>query len=120
MKWDSIFILLTLYKSFIELNIDLLDDPILPIVQFPFYNATADDLPTKTEKSKVLHSFKAYFKVLTTHKEPVTNIIDGIVQLYVLSHIPYNVQGVTEMVFSRLPKPSRDDYVTDVYLKKLI
>ena len=40
--------------------------PILPIVQFPLLNATANDMPAKTEKSKVLHSFKARFNVLTT------------------------------------------------------
>ena len=41
-------------------------------------------------------------------------MIDGIVQFYVLSHIPDKIQGVTEMVLDRLPKSSRDDYVTDI------
>ena len=34
-------------ESSIEHNIYLL----APIVQFPFFNATADDMPSKTEKS---------------------------------------------------------------------
>ena len=62
-------------------------------------------MPTKTEKSKVLH----YFNVLTTRKQPVANIIDGNVQLYVrtYSNIPDNFQGVTEIVFDYLSKPPR-------------
>ena len=60
MKWDSLINLITLY----ELYIVYIDQ--LHIVQFFFSNATADDMPTKTVKSKVLHSFKDCFKVLTT------------------------------------------------------
>ena len=58
-------------------------------------------------RSQVLHSFKAYFKVRATKNEPVANKIDGNIQFYVLSHIPDNFQGETEMVFDRLPKSSR-------------
>ena len=32
----------------------------------------------------------------------------------VLSHIPDNYQAVTEMVFDRLPKPSKVDIVIDI------
>ena len=40
------------------------------------------------------------------------NIIDGNVQLHVLSHIPDNFQGVTEIVSDGLPEPSRVNIVT--------
>ena len=60
-------------------------------------------MPAKAEKLKGLHSFKAWFKVLTTKNEPAANIIDGNVQLYVLSHIPDIFKGVAEMVLNRLP-----------------
>ena len=73
--------------------------PILPIVQFPiFLNATADDMPANTEKAKVFHHLEVCFQVLATTTEPVANVIDGNVQLYVHSHIPDNFQGVAEMV----------------------
>ena len=75
-------------------------------------NATANDMAAKTEKSKVLHHFKAYFNVLTSKKQPAANITDGNVQLRVLSHIPDNFQGVTEIVSDGLPKPSRVNIVT--------
>ena len=43
-------------------------------------------------------------------KQPATNIIDG--NFHVLSHIPENLQGVTEIVSDSLPKPSRVNIVT--------
>ena len=45
-------------------------------------------------------------------KQPAANIIDGNVKLYVLSHIPDNFQGATEIVSDGLPKPSRVNIVT--------
>ena len=44
-------------------------------------------------------------------KQPTANIIDGNVQLYILSLIPDNFQGVTEIVSDGLPKPSRVNIV---------
>ena len=38
-------------------------------------------------------------------KQPTANIIDGNVQLHILSLIPDNFQGVTEIVSDCLPKP---------------
>ena len=46
-------------------------------------------------------------------KQPTANIIDGnAVQLHILSLIPDNFQGVTEIVSDGLPKPSRVNIVT--------
>ena len=45
-------------------------------------------------------------------KEPTANIIDGNVQLHILSLMPDNIQGVTEIVSDGLPKPSRVNSVT--------
>ena len=39
-------------------------------------------------------------------KQPTANIIDDNVQLHILSLIPDNFQGVTEIVSDGLPKPS--------------
>ena len=43
----------------------------------------------------------------TDIKKTTANIIDGNVQLHILSLIPDNFQGVTEIVSDGLPKPSR-------------
>ena len=45
-------------------------------------------------------------------KQPTANIIDGNVQLHILSLIPDNFQGVTEIVSDGLPKQSRVNIVT--------
>ena len=45
-------------------------------------------------------------------KQPTANIIDGNVQLHILSLIPDNFQDVTEIVSDGLPKPSRVNIVT--------
>ena len=45
-------------------------------------------------------------------KQPTANIIDGNVQLHILSLIPEYFQGVTEIVSDGLPKPSRVNIVT--------
>ena len=44
-------------------------------------------------------------------KQPAANIIDGNAQLNILSLIPDNFQGVTEIVSDGLPKPSRVNIV---------
>ena len=46
-------------------------------------------------------------------KQPTANIIDGNVQLHILSPIPDNFQGVAEIVSDGLPKPSRVNIVTE-------
>ena len=50
-------------------------------------------------------------------KQPTANIIDGNVQLHILSLISDNFQGVTEIVSDGLPKPSRVHIVTEENLK---
>ena len=45
-------------------------------------------------------------------KQPAANIIDGNVQLHILSLIPDTFQGVTEIVSDGLSKPSRVNIVT--------
>ena len=46
------------------------------------------------------------------HKKTAANIIVGNVQLHILSLIPYNFQGVTEIVSDGLPKTSRVNILT--------
>ena len=45
-------------------------------------------------------------------KQPTANIIDGNVQLHILSLIPDNFQGVTVIVSDGLPKSSKVNIVT--------
>ena len=45
-------------------------------------------------------------------KQPTANIIDGNVQLHIISVIPDNFQVATEIVSDGLPKPSKLNIVT--------
>ena len=45
-------------------------------------------------------------------KQPTANIIDCNIQLHIISLIPDNFQGVTEIVSDGLPKPSRVNILT--------
>ena len=45
-------------------------------------------------------------------KQPTANIIEGNVQLHILSLITDNFQDVTEIVSDRLPKPSGVNILT--------
>ena len=56
--------------------------------------------------------FKDMLQCTDIKKQPTANIIDGNVQLHILSLIPDNFQGVTEIVSDSLPKPSRVNIVT--------
>ena len=64
------------------------------------------------EPSQTYDEVNKLLLVLTLNKQPAANIIDGNVQLHVLSHIPDNFQGVTEIVSDGLPKQSRVNIVT--------
>ena len=66
MKWGNLINLFTLYKYSIEHNIELLVILFYPWSTSLLLNATANDMAAKIEKSKVVHYFKACFKVLTT------------------------------------------------------
>ena len=57
--------------------------------------------------AKTENFFEDMLQCTDIKKQPTANIIDGNVQLHVLSLIPDNFQGVTEIVSDDLPKPSR-------------
>ena len=77
-------------------------------------------MPAKAEKTNVLHHLEVSFQPLTLTNEPIANINNGNCQLYVLSPIPDNFQGVAKMVFIRLVKSSRVDFVTDTSTENLV
>ena len=61
-------------------------------------------MPAKTERKGLsLRHLEACFQPLTATHEPIANVIDDNVHIYVLSHILGNFQGVAEMVLDCLP-----------------
>ncbi|MES9950704.1 MAG: hypothetical protein ABW118_17235 [Candidatus Thiodiazotropha sp.] len=105
----------------VEHNIDLQVTLSYPLGPVPYSLATADGMPAKTEKSKLLHHLESCVEPVTTPTdEGIAHVIDGNASLYVLSPVPENFQGVAEIVLDRLPKASRVDFVTDTYKEKSI
>ena len=88
----------TLYKSSIERNIDLLVILFFPKFGFLFAHATADGMPANFENVTAIHYIEVYLQVLTITNELVANVIDGNVQLNALSQLPDNFQCVAERV----------------------
>ena len=100
----------------VEHNIDLQVTLSYPLGPVPYALATADGMPAKTDKSKLLHHLESCIEPVTAPaSEAVAQVIDGNATLYVLSPVPDNFQGVAETVFDRLPKSARVDFVTDTY-----
>ena len=87
-------------------------------------HATADGIPAKSEKAKDLHHLKTCFQPLAQTTEPVANVIDGNVQLYVPSLIPDKFHGVADIVLNRLAQSSRVYFLTDtskeMYIKSFV
>ena len=106
MKWGSLINIFTLYKSYKEHNVEHWIS-YSTSVKFPSIECIGKWYAYKTWKNKGF----TFFKSTDTKKQPDANIFDGNVQLYVLSDIPDNFQGVTENVFDYLPKPSRVNIV---------
>ena len=73
-----------------------------------------------SQSLRFILSLRLYSSFITSrpgidnNKQPVANVTDGNVQLYVLSHIPDNFQCVAEMVLDCLPNLSLVDFVTDI------
>ena len=64
MKWESLINSFTLYNSSIEHNINLMVILFSTHSPVPFLCATADKMPAKNEKAKVLHYREAQTKYL--------------------------------------------------------
>ena len=100
----------------VEHNIDLQVTLSYLLGSVPYALATADGMPAKTGKSKLLHHLESCIEHVTAPaSEAVAKVIDDNASLYVLSPIPDIFQGVAETVFDRLPKSARVDFVTDRY-----
>ena len=87
-----------------------------PFDPVPWSLASADGMPVKTGKAKLLHYLESSVEaLLLLSKEDVVHIIDGNAVLQSLISIPDNFEDLADAVFSLLPKLGRVDFVTDPY-----
>lgn len=99
-----------------ENNISLEKTLSFPLSPIPWALATADGLPVKTDKSKLLHLLESDVEApLTPKLEDSVYIIDGNAVLHSLVDIPPTFVQLAKKVFDILPKVPRIDFVTDTY-----
>lgn len=100
----------------VEHDIDLEVTLSYPLGPVPWSLATADGMPVKTDKAKLLHYIESSIEPLTTRpKGDIVHIVDGNAILQSLVSIPDNFEDLAETVFNHLPKSGRVDFVTDTY-----
>ena len=100
----------------VQHNIDLELTLSFPLGPVPWALATADGMPVKTDKSKLLHYIESPIEVTPERpKDDVVYVFDGNALLQSLTNIPDTFEGVAETVFNQLQKVNRVDFVTDTY-----
>ena len=99
----------------LEHDLDLQLTLSFPLGPVPWSLATADGMPTTTDKSKLLHNLESGIKPVTDRPSDAVHIIDGNAMLQSFKPIPDTFDELAEHVFNRLPKTKRVDFVTDTY-----
>ena len=87
-----------------------------PLGPVPWALATADGIPAKTDKSKLMHALED--NAITAQKSsPATTayIIDGNALLQAQMSLPNTFGELSESIFAQLPNVRRVDFVTDSY-----
>ena len=99
----------------IEHDIDLQLTLSFPLGPVPWSLTTADGIPTKTDKPKLLHNLESGIKLVTDRPSDDVHIIDGNSMLQSFKPIPDTFYYLAEHVFNKLPKSKRVDFVTETY-----
>ena len=97
----------------LEHDVDLQLTLSFPLGPVPWSLATADGMPTKTDKSKLLHDLESGIKLVTDRPSDAVHIIDGNVMLQSFKPIPNTFDELAEHIFNKLPKSKLVDFVTD-------
>ena len=70
---------------------------ILLVLSLPFFLATADGMPVKSDKAKLLHTLEASVEPVTKPAdEPIKYVYDGNATLQSLGSIPESFEGLAE------------------------
>ena len=92
-----------------------------PLGPVPWSLATADGMPVKTEKAKLLHSLESSTESTTTRPNKDTvHVIDGNAMLQSMVSIPDTFEQFAFKLFKQLPRSERIDFITDTYLPQSI
>ena len=99
----------------IDHDVDLELTLSFPLGPVPWSLATADGMPTKTDKSILLHNLESGIELVTDRPSDAVHVVDGNAMLQSLKSIPDTFEELAEHVFNKLPKSKRVDFITDTY-----
>lgn len=102
----------------VQNGIDLETTMSFPLGPVPWALATADGMPTKTDKAKLLHRLQG--EPVITRPQDSVHIIDGNAVLQSMMNIPETFGEISDHVFNQLPKSGDVHFVTDTYKKNSI
>jgi hypothetical protein len=92
-----------------------------PLSPVPWALSTADGLPVKTDKAKLMHLLEADVATPVAPKaQESVYVMDGSAVLHALVDLPITFEQVAMMVFDMLPNVARVDFVTDGYVKNSV
>lgn len=86
----------------------------------PWSLATADGMPVKTDKSKLLHYLVANIEPTEDRPSDAVHIIDGNAILQSLTAVPDTFDELAESFFNQLLKAKCVDFITDTYKQQSI
>ena len=104
----------------IQHDVDLELTLSFPLGPVPWSLATADGMPTKTDKSTLLHNLESGIEQVTDRPSDAVHVVDGNAMLQSLKPIPDSFEELAEHVFNKLPKSKRMDFITDTYRQQSI
>ena len=104
----------------IQHDVDLELTLSFPLSPVPRSLATADGMPTKTDKSTLLHNLESGIEQVKYRPSDSVHVVDGNAMLQSLKPIPDSFEELAEHIFNKLPKSKRVDFITDTYRQQSI
>ena len=86
----------------IQHDVDLELTLSFPLGPVPWSLATADGMPTKTDKSTLLHNLESGIEQVTDRPSDAVHVVDGNAMLQSSKPIPDSFEELAEHVFNKL------------------
>jgi hypothetical protein len=86
-----------------------------PMSPIPWALATADGMPAKTDKAKLMHQLETKFESEQPQHTECFSVLDGMALLQSMTGIPSTFGYLADKVLSLLPPMKRVDFITDTY-----
>ena len=99
----------------LEHDIDMKRVLSYPLGPVPRALATADGMPAKTDKAKLLHYLEGKNQMQRPTTGEISYVVDGNAVIQSIVSLPGTFGELADSVFEQLPKAERVDFVSDSY-----